>query len=206
MAEEATTGDKNGICASLVCLKYPAIMATAAMGRLKEFHPESESIIAYLDSMCPSTTLNPRSKCRVIGMKPYSLISGLVLPVKPEHKSLEELKTILKRHYDPEPIVIAERFRFYQRTQKPGESIADFLASLRKLATRCKFGGFLAEALRDRLVCGLHSEAIQKALLANPDLTLDSARDTALGMEAAAKRTKELKCGGPGFEANLTCV
>ncbi len=90
----------------------------------------------------------------VIGMKPYSLISGLVSPVKPEHKSLEELKTILKRHYDPEPIVIAERFRFYQRTQKPGESIAEFLASLRKLATRCKFGGFLAEALRDRLVCG----------------------------------------------------
>ncbi len=35
-------------------------------------------------------------------------------------------------------------------------------------------------------MCRLHSEA-------NPDLTLDSARDTALGMEADAKRTKELK-------------
>jgi len=47
--------------------------------------------------------------------------------------------------------------------------------------------------LRDQLVCGLSSEAIQKSLLAKENLTLATAMETALGMEAAAKRTKKLK-------------
>ena len=128
----------------------------------------------------------------VLGLRHYSLIRGLVSPHKPETKTLAELTDILTKHYDPEPIVIAERFRFYQRTQKSGESVADFLASLRNLASRCKFGEFLSEALRDRLVCGLSSEAIQKSLLAKEKLTLATALETALGMEAAAKRAKEL--------------
>ena len=41
------------------------------------------------------------------------------------------------------------------------------------------------DALRDRLVCGLHNESIQKNLLAIKDLTLKDAQDKALGMEAA---------------------
>ena len=66
--------------------------------------------------------------------------------------------------------------------------MSEFLASLCKLASRCQFGTFLSEPLRDRLVCGLCSEAIQKALLAKQDLTLDTALGTAVSMEAAAKK------------------
>ena len=111
---------------------------------------------------------------------------------------MEDLKRILQRHYDPEPIIIAERFHFYQRNQKTGESIADYLAVLRKLASCCKFGNFLSQALRDRLVRGLQSEITQKALLAKADLTLEKAVELAQGMEAAAKRTKELKSSQRG--------
>ena len=111
----------------------------------------------------------------VIGLKHYSLVRGLVSPAKPEEKSLLEFSVILFKHYDKEPIVIAERFRFYQRTQKSDKTIADFLASLRNLTSTCKFGDFLSEALRDRLVCGLNSEAIQKALLEKATLSLDAA-------------------------------
>ena len=50
--------------------------------------------------------------------------------------------------------MIAERFKFYQRSQGSGESVSDFMASLRKLASRCKLETFLSEALRDRFVCG----------------------------------------------------
>ena len=59
--------------------------------------------------------------------------------------------------------MIAEHFRFYQRTQKADETIADFLARLRNLASTRKFGDFLSKALRDRLVCGLNSEVLVKA-------------------------------------------
>ena len=129
----------------------------------------------------------------VVGSKHYSLIRGLVSPALPKDKSYEDLVTLLKKHYDPEPLVIAERFHFYERSQKPGESVADYLASLRRLASRCQFGAFLAEALRDRLVCGLLSENIQKVLLTKADLTLEKALETAQGMEAAAQKSQELK-------------
>ena len=50
-----------------------------------------------------------------------------VVPVSP----LINLATM--KHYDPEPMIIAERFLFYQHDQKTGESIADYLASLLSL-------------------------------------------------------------------------
>ncbi len=105
----------------------------AIVGRMKEFNSETKTISAYLGRFDLYVLVNGIAEDKqvstlllVIGMKHYSLIRGLVSPVKPENKTLVELKSILKKHYDPEPIVIAERFRFYQRTQKSGESIADY--------------------------------------------------------------------------------
>ena len=122
-----------------------------------------------------------------MGRQHYSLLCDLVAPDKPETNSLGALTDPLLKQYEPEPIVIVEHFHFYQRNQKPRESIADYLTCLRKLAIRCQFGEFLPQVLRDKLVCGLFSEAIQKALLAKANLTctLDKAVDTAQGMEAA---------------------
>ena len=48
------------------------------------------------------------------------------------------------------------------RNQAPGESVADYMAELCCLAMHCKFEAYLEEALRDRLVCGLRSEGVQK--------------------------------------------
>ena len=53
----------------------------------------------------------------------------------------------------------------------------------------CEFGTNLNDALRDRLVYGLHNELIQKRLLSEPDLSLAKASEIALAMEAAAKDT-----------------
>ena len=60
------------------------------------------------------------------------------------------------------------------------------------LAERCNFGQFLEDALRDRLVCGLRSEAIQRRLLAEEELTLKKAHDVAYSMETATKQASEL--------------
>ena len=57
--------------------------------------------------------------------------------------------------------------------------MAEYLAEFRRLAAGCTFGDHLEEALRDRLVCGLHSESIQKRLLSEADLTLAKAVDLA---------------------------
>lgn len=129
----------------------------------------------------------------MIGRTNYALLEGLMAPSKPREKTFAEIVAALKKLYEPAPVLIAERFHFYKRSQGPTESIADFTASLRKLAIRCEFGDFLEEALRDRFVCGLREETIQKRLLSEQDLTNAKAIDTAKAMEAATQRTKEMK-------------
>ncbi len=66
------------------------------------------------------------------------------------------------------PLEITERFHFHRRNQQSGETIADYIATLRKLALHCEFEEYLDQALQDRLVCGLLSEHIQKRLLPKP--------------------------------------
>ena len=92
-------------------------------------------------------------------------------------------------------MVIAERFHFHRRNQAAGESVVEYLAELRRLATHCEFKDYLAEALRNQLVCGLRSESIQKNLLARADLTLTKAIEIAQGMEAAERNAQQLKGG-----------
>ena len=95
----------------------------------------------------------------------------------------------------PNPLEIAERFRFYKRNQHGGESILSYVAELRKLATHCNFGGNLNEALRDRLVCGLRNMQIQKRLLLEAKLKYSKAVEIAVAMETAIRDASELQSG-----------
>ena len=61
------------------------------------------------------------------------------------------------------------------------------------MATHCQFAGYLDEALRDRFLCGIRSEAIQRSLLMEKDLTLARAIEVAQGTEAAENKMKNLK-------------
>ena len=82
-------------------------------------------------------------------------------PTKPSAKTLDELCTALQSYFEPEPIVIAERFVFYKWDQKPVESISNFAAELCRLTTRCQFKEqHLDEALCDCFICGLHLESV----------------------------------------------
>jgi len=99
----------------------------------------------------------------------------LVSPAKPADKSYDDLTKVLKQHLVPKPIIIVERLKFCRRTQKPGENIATYLASLKQLTETCDYKEFLNETLRDQLVCGLRSETIQKCLLTETELDLKKA-------------------------------
>ena len=128
----------------------------------------------------------------IIGPQTYSLLKNLLTPEKPSEQDFKTITETLKSHDKLKHIIVAERFRFKKRTQKEGESIADYIVAIKQLSATCEFGGFLEEALRDQFVCGLHQEAIQKKLLAVRDLNFNKACDIALAMEMAAKNTLEL--------------
>ena len=126
----------------------------------------------------------------MVGSTHYSLIRGLLSPELPKDKSFKDLD-ILKKQYDLESIIIVERFHFYEWNQKPGKSIANYLVSLRQLASWCDF--VLSDVLWDQLVCGMSNENIQKVLFTKAKLTLEEAAEISQGMEAAALQSKELR-------------
>ena len=176
----------------------------ATIGQLEPFHPESERITAYLERVQLFFTANDvKAEKRVpallsaIGGKVYDLLSNLMAPEKPASKSFDQLKTILTAHYKPKPVVIAERFNFHRRNQHSGESVAEYVAELRCLATHCEFGEYLSFALRDRFVCRIRNEGTQKRLLTEADLTLVKAVEIATSAEAAEKSAQHLRDGEP---------
>ena len=170
------------------------------LGSLGEFHPKSDNISSYVERVQLYFEANAVEEDRkvavlltVIGAEVYETLRSLLAPDRPRDKPFDALLQVLKKHYEPKPLVIAERFRFYQRGQKLGESIAEFVADLRRLSIRCEFGEFLDQALRDRFVCGVRSEALQKKLLTEADLTMTRAQEIGQGMECADQGARDLK-------------
>ena len=168
-------------------------------GKLGPFKPESDSLQSYIERAkiyFAANEIQDEKQAIVflseLGERTYAVLRNLVAPDLPQDKSLDEIVTALSSHYEPKPIVIAQRFHFHRRNQLPTESITEFVAELRRLSIHCSFGANLDEALRDRLVCGLRSENIQKRLLTIADLTFKNALDTALSMEAADSNANAL--------------
>jgi hypothetical protein len=60
-------------------------------------------------------------------------------------------------------------------------------------AEHCDLGDRLADDLRDRLVCGMRHENIQKKLLSEGGLTLKKAIEISVAMETAAKDAVQLR-------------
>ena len=179
------------------------------LGSLGEFDPKTDNISFYLERLQLYFEANTVEEDRkvavlliVVGARTYETLRSLLAPTLPRDKSFEELLGVLKKHFDPQPLVIGERFRCYQRSQKPGESIADFIADLRQLSIKCDFWSFLDQALRDRFVCGVRSEAIQKKLLTESDLTIKKAQDIVQSIESADLSAKDLKGDSPAVSVN----
>jgi hypothetical protein len=128
----------------------------------------------------------------LIGSNTYSLLKDLLLLENPANKNFDEIVSTLQKHLNPKPLEIAERFRFHKRNQQEGESMLSYVAELKKLTTHCNFGSNLEEILRDRLVCGLSNQQIQKGLLAESKLKFSKAVDIAVAMETASRYATEI--------------
>ena len=67
--------------------------------------------------------------------------------------------------------------------------MSEFVVRLKKLASTSSFGAFLSEALRERLVSGLHLKMCrtQRHLLSMTDLTQATAHDKCIADDMASK-------------------
>ena len=173
------------------------------LGKIEEFDGRGGKIDRYLERLeqyfvandiPPDSETSSRQRAiliSVLGAEAYDILFDLCSPNSPSSKSFADLKTILKSHFAPKSLTIAERYRFHNCTQTESESVSEFAANLKKLVSTCDFGTFLPDALRDRFVCGFRSTSLQKKLLAD-DHTFQQALKVALNHEAAEKDVAEL--------------
>ena len=176
-------------------------MAAASYGTLSEFNGDTDTWPEYLEQMenfFVANDIDNGDKKRAIflsscGSKTYSLIRSLVQPDKPASKPYKDSLELIGNHQNRQPSVIMERFLFNNTERKDGESIAQFVARLRKRAEHCNFGDSLKEMIRDRLVCGVRYDRIQQRLLSESTLTLDIAVKTSTAMERASKNLVDIQ-------------
>ena len=141
-------------------------------------------------------TVMPRSGAILLstcGAKTYQLIRSLVAPRKPADIEFTCLIEEVRKHFNPKPSVIVERFQFHSRVRQSGESVSTYVAELRRLSQHCEFGASLDDMLRDRLVCGISDNRIQRRLLAEADLAFKKALELAQAMESADRNTQDLQ-------------
>ena len=151
----------------------------ATVGKIKEFNPQTEPFATYVDHLQLYFEANGVSEDKkvamfltVIGPKNYSIINDTVAaPEKPNDITLLELMDILKTHFDPKSLVIAGRFHFHKRVQKPTESLSEYVAELRWLAATCDFKAFTEDTICDCFMCGLkmspHSNTFSPRLISS---------------------------------------
>ena len=181
----------------------------ATYGKVEEYK-EDEEWVEYVERLTHYFTANEiedEGKQRsillsVCGAKTYKLIRNLVAPEKPDSKSFKELAELVKNHRNPKPSEIVQRFKFNSRFRKEGESISTYVAELRQLTEHCNFGTALEDMLRDRLVCGINEDRIQRRLLSETTLNFKKAYEIAVGMEIAAKNVKEIQQAALSVEGN----
>ena len=123
----------------------------------------------------------------VIGPATYTLLRNLVSPDKPTDKSFGELVSALKNHYQPTPSITVQRYKFHTRARQMNETVPEYVSELKKLAEKCDFKDSLNDMLKDRLVCGINDEKIQKRLLIETDLTFEKAYNTAVARNLLKK-------------------
>ncbi len=95
-----------------------ALMATQ-YGRLREFHPETDTIKAYLERVDLYFAANEVAEDKrvpillsSIGPSTYALLSDLTAPASPGGKTLLQIGDLLRGHYEPKRSVIAEDSTF----------------------------------------------------------------------------------------------
>ena len=173
----------------------------ALFGQVGEFDASKESWTQYAERMGHFFKANGIREgdkktallLTSIGPSAYKLLRNLVAPAKLECKTYDELVQTMAGHHNPPPSEIVQRYKFNSRNRQEGESIAKYISELRALSEFCNYGNSLNDMLRDRLVCGVADQAIQRKLLAESNLTLEKATNIALAMETAVQNAEALR-------------
>ena len=171
----------------------------ALYGIVGEFKESEESWIQYvewLEQYFLANEITDGKKQRAIllsvcGSKTYGLLRDILQPKKPGDTDIKVIVEELKKHYNPKPSEIVERFKFHSRVRKEGESVALFVpvyATFQNIVTLVSHWKTCCVIV----LCGVNNHQIQKRLLAETVLNFQKAVELALAMESASRSVGDL--------------
>lgn len=106
--------------------------------------------------------------------------------------SYSKIMTVLKEHFEPKALLLAERFRFTRCNQKVYQAVVQYVVELKQCAANCDFGANFDGSLLDWFVSGIRKEACQRRLLSENDLRFAKAFEIAVNMETADRDARQL--------------
>ena len=133
---------------SILATKVKRQQTMATHGSIGEFQGNPEGWTEYIKRLERYFTANDgatNKKRRAIflaccGDVTYSIIRSLAAPRKPTEIPYNDFVKLAQAHYNPRPSQIVQRLKFNSRTQQAGESIASYVAELRRLSEHCECG------------------------------------------------------------------
>ncbi|XP_068704212.1 uncharacterized protein [Montipora foliosa] len=174
-----------------------------------QFNSEDEEIDSYLERLqeyviaydIKDGTEHAAKRRAILLTSIGSVLKDLSFPHAPNTKTFEQLAALLRDHYKPTRLKVAERYRFHAANQRPGESITDYVRELKKLDGTCEFtNDQLQDSLGDSFICGLRSEQIKRKLL-SANYTFQEAVDAAIDQETAQNDVQALGSNSLGVRS-----
>ena len=122
----------------------------------------------------------------------YHILKSLTSPKLPIECTYEDMIKLMGDYLEPKPTLLAERYHFYQCSQKEEENVQMFAVRLREQGYKCDFKTFVEEALRDRFLMGLRDSETRQLLLAEENLTITQAVAKAFTRERASLEATDM--------------
>ncbi|CDW60801.1 hypothetical protein TTRE_0000919901 [Trichuris trichiura] len=179
-------------------------MTTAHHGNLEPFNVSTgvdgwEDWLERFQFFADANSISEERRCGLLftygGPELYRLMKEAVAPDEPGTKTMEQLTETVRARFDPVPGIYPARAEFYARKQRPGESVSNFLASLRHLARRSQFEAaptVTDEAdlrILDQFLIGMADTKTRRRILRGKKISLKELYNAALAGEAAVEQS-----------------
>ncbi|UYV66874.1 K02A2.6-like [Cordylochernes scorpioides] len=107
-------------------------------------------------------------------------------------KNLDKVIEAFDNHFIGKRNVVYERALFGLRSQRPEETIEEFVTVLHRISEHCEYANLREELIRDRLVLGVKDRKLSEKLMLNENLTLAKAVEIARQWEAVMREQQDL--------------
>lgn len=153
-----------------------------------------ETFTNYLSEEIGEEKISDGIKLKIL----FNNISPNVYSFVRESKEYSKALHLLDKVYLKSKNEIHARYILSSTSQKPDETVADYVRTLQQLAFECSFKSVTAEEyrneyVRDAFIAGLRSQQIRQRLLENLEISLEEACNQAMSLEMAERNSKEIE-------------